>query len=614
MRDIFKPINGTLSIAPLILGSLFITLSAPGAVAQTIEHSSGQCLRVQNNSASPANGTKVVLSSNCSGPAAQFEWAPGGSIRHLPSNLCIHPGGFDIPNNGTELVLWQGCGFTNRVRFDQTVGDSLQQVSSGKCVHPNGGSSNPVDGTTLVMWDGCNESRLAFNSNAPVTPPVAAGNASSREELLAAIANANAGDVIHITSGFSYQQDITISKSIIIDGGGHTLNHSVPTTGDFAVYTPAFSIAASNVTLRNITISGDNRNGLNTLVQLNNRGVTRANNFTMLNVTLQNATAGLRNQGIIPSNLRVEGNNFRNMNKGIDLTRDAALSDFNRQSTNLFDGAGERIYYQNAGSLSIVGNRFFVDGNQPAMQVGIQIDGGNDGFNPHEAPGFPNNTFAMRGENNNLITKFENGLIANNTGALDADPVRATEFPIALAKVADVTIRDNFVETVGITSDIYDFSSGINVEHMSRNITIRNNAIAANRVVDGQQNNQGISVLPFQDHGSNASSEEATVNVRIIDNDFYGAARSGIFALSFKNLEIDGNNFYYFQPSRAGLATMNLFNADDNGNGQLDESERSNLVGNFVNFNATTNLSATGLVQGTLFNTADPSDLPPDLR
>jgi len=32
----------------------------------------------------------------------------------------------------------------------------------GWCVHPEGGSSNPVDGTGLVVWPSCGESRLAF--------------------------------------------------------------------------------------------------------------------------------------------------------------------------------------------------------------------------------------------------------------------------------------------------------------------------------------------------------------------------------------------------------------------------------------------------------------------
>lgn len=596
---------------------LLVYIFCTAAKAQTIEHSSGKCLRTQNNSVSPANGTKVVLSSNCSGQASQFDWTSSGSIKHVPSNKCIHPGGSANPPNGTDLVLWSGCDFANRVRFNRTFAGSMQQVSSGKCVHPNGGAANPSNGTKLVMWSGCNESRLAFTqiSESTQSPPTDNGlNASNVSQLENAIASAQDGDIVTITANFSSRQAITIDKSIIIEGDGRQINYTPPTSGEFAQFTPAFIVAAPNVVIRNLTINGNNRNGSNTLIQINNRENTRANNLTIYNVTLQNATAGIRNQGIIPANLRVENSSFINMNKALDLTRDAALSNFTRQPTNIFDSRGEQIFYQNAGGLIIQGNRFYVEYGQAPMQVGIQIDGGNDGFNPDPAPGFPDNTIANRSNNNNLITKFNGGIIANNTGRLASDSIRASEFPIALAKVADVTIEDNYVETVGNTNDQFDFSSGINVEHMSRDITIIDNVIAVNRIVNAAQNNQGISILPYQDHGNSADSEEATVNIRILNNQFYGAGRSGIFGLAFRNLQIDGNNFNNFSSSRADLAKINLFNTDDNQNGRLDSAERATLTGSFNNFGATTNLDANGLVSATIFNTDDPSDLPPDRR
>ncbi|GEA01546.1 ricin-type beta-trefoil lectin domain protein [Alteromonas macleodii] len=580
--------------------------------AQTIEHSSGKCLRTANNSNSPPNGTQVVLTDNCTGGAAQFSWTSGGSIKHVPSNKCVHPGGSPNPSNGTVLVLWEGCDFADRIRFRRTSLDSLQQVSSGKCVHPGDGSANPSNGTGLVMWDGCNETRLAFTPQSSIQGSNQSG-VSSYSALVARIAGASSGDIITLSSDFSSNEAIVIDKSIVLEGNGATINYSTPTQGEYAEFTPAIIVSASNVIIRNLTINGSGRDGSNTLVQTDNRGITRSSNLTLFNVTLTNATAGLRNQGIIPSNLRVENCTFKNLNKAIDLTRDAQLSEFNRVPTAFVNAFGEQIFFQNAGSLIIRDNRFFVEEGQNPMQVGIQIDGGNDGFNPQPAPGFPNNTEERR-VNDNLIIKFENGIISNNQGLQPSDPLRASEFPIALAKVADVTISNNFVETVGLTNDEFDFSSGINVEHMSRDITISNNAIAVNRVVNGAQNNQGISVLPYQDHGNNAESEEATVNVKIIDNNFYGSGRSGIFGLAFRDLEINGNNFNLFSSSRTGLATINLFNTDDNQNGTLQENERSTLAGSFVNFGATTNLGGSGLVTATLFNTGDPSDLPPDQR
>ncbi|MFC3121615.1 ricin-type beta-trefoil lectin domain protein [Agaribacter flavus] len=605
----------------ILSATLCTLLYTTGALAQTVEHSSGKCLRTANNSASPANGTNVVLSDNCSGGASQFSWTPGGSVKHVPTNKCIHPGGATIPSNGTELVLWDGCDFADRVRFNRTGGGSLQQKSSGKCVHPFGGSANPANGTKLVMWDGCNETRLAFTPNSSTTDnsvsnvsgDLVAANAA---QLVSAIARANAGDTITLTANFSASQSIVVDKRVVIEGNGKTINHSVPRTGSFAEYTPAFIVAASNVIIRNLSVVGDNRNGLNTLIELNNQGSTRSNNLTVYNVTLQNATAGIRNRGIIPSNLVIENSTFRNLNKAVDLTRDALLSNFTRVSTNLFDAKGDRLFWQQAGSLRIRNNSFYVDAGQAPMQVGIQIDGGNDGYNPNvsEAPGFPNNTFAARGNNDNLIIKFNNGMIENNHGRLSRDPIRASEFPIAVAKVASVTIEDNFVETVGSTNDQFDFSSGINVEHMSRDVTIVDNAIAVNRVVNGAQNNQGVSILPYQDHGSQAESEEGSINIKVLNNAFYGSGKSGIFGFSFRNLEIDGNNFNNFTGSRPGVATINLFNTDDNRNGVLDANERATLTGGFTNFGATSNLGASGLIEATIFNTDDPSDLPPDQR
>ncbi|MBD1390460.1 ricin-type beta-trefoil lectin domain protein [Neiella sp. HB171785] len=145
-------------------GSLLLTAFACPALGATViqQSTSGMCLRTADGSASPSNGTEVVLHSDCSGEAAQFNWTSGGSIQHSPSGRCIHPGGAAIPENGQKLVLWDGCDFADRVRFSATNQNSMQHLSSNKCVHPNGGSANPADNTNLVMWEGCNEDRLAF--------------------------------------------------------------------------------------------------------------------------------------------------------------------------------------------------------------------------------------------------------------------------------------------------------------------------------------------------------------------------------------------------------------------------------------------------------------------
>lgn len=180
--------------------SLFIfsalAMSMPSQ-SQVIEHSSNMCLRTADNSASPSNGTQVVLSNICSGRASEFNWTSGGSIKHIPSNKCVHPGGAAIPENGAALVLWDGCDFADRVKFTATGQNSIQHVSSNKCVHPNGGAAFPAEGTSLVMWEGCNESRLAFEVNTTTTPQNSGGQqVANVSALISAIASANSGDVI----------------------------------------------------------------------------------------------------------------------------------------------------------------------------------------------------------------------------------------------------------------------------------------------------------------------------------------------------------------------------------------------------------------------------------
>ncbi|AWB68881.1 agarase [Saccharobesus litoralis] len=151
-------------IALAVGKAITLSLLASNAMANTVvkQDTSGMCFNTANGSANPANGTEVVLSSNCSGGAAGFSWTSGGSVKHIATGKCIHPGGSATPDNGQKLVLWDGCDFADRVKFDATWNSSLQHVSGGKCVHPNGGSANPAEGTGLVLWDGCNEDRLKF--------------------------------------------------------------------------------------------------------------------------------------------------------------------------------------------------------------------------------------------------------------------------------------------------------------------------------------------------------------------------------------------------------------------------------------------------------------------
>ncbi len=148
-----------------------IQRSAKGGV---IRHNGNNlCLNPEGGGV-PTYDTRAVLTSNCSAtdPGNKFRMLFDGTIQHVESGMCLHPrGGSSKPGNGTELVFWPACGANSGsagayIRFENTLKDSLRQLSSGSCLHPNGGSPTPANGTKVVFWQGCNEDRLRFTFDA----------------------------------------------------------------------------------------------------------------------------------------------------------------------------------------------------------------------------------------------------------------------------------------------------------------------------------------------------------------------------------------------------------------------------------------------------------------
>ncbi|WP_166376296.1 ricin-type beta-trefoil lectin domain protein [Pseudoalteromonas sp. Z9A4] len=135
----------------LLLSSVF-NAHAGTVIKQT---SSQMCFRTADNA---VNGTQVVLNNNCSGDAAGFSWTSGGSIKHVKSGLCVHPGGLANPVDGQQLVLWSGCDFDNRVKFTKTSANAIKHVSGGKCVQP----TNTSDGSNLVVKSQCGANQSKF--------------------------------------------------------------------------------------------------------------------------------------------------------------------------------------------------------------------------------------------------------------------------------------------------------------------------------------------------------------------------------------------------------------------------------------------------------------------
>nr|QYA18700.1 agglutinin [Clandestinovirus] len=136
-----------------------------------LKHSSGKCIHPYGGQVNAGNGTKLVYYSGCDGDALKFKMLANGSIQHVGSGRCVHPQGWFNnksqdqlrPDNGTPLVLWDGCG-ADKNKFKIMDDGSLQHVPSGKCVHPISGFPNPKDNDDLVIWDGCGEpkTRVSF--------------------------------------------------------------------------------------------------------------------------------------------------------------------------------------------------------------------------------------------------------------------------------------------------------------------------------------------------------------------------------------------------------------------------------------------------------------------
>ncbi|MES2932787.1 MAG: hypothetical protein V4805_04800 [Pseudomonadota bacterium] len=145
----------------------------PGAEF-SLQHSGGLCVHPKGGANVPANGTPAILFPMCdsSQPRLKFKLAENKSLQHVSSGMCLHPeGGSDTPAVGTRLVFWNQCSISRlqniqgnpKLAFEFTAGGSIRHIKSGLCVHPSGGSPNPVRDTSLVLWAGCDEPRLTFN-------------------------------------------------------------------------------------------------------------------------------------------------------------------------------------------------------------------------------------------------------------------------------------------------------------------------------------------------------------------------------------------------------------------------------------------------------------------
>ena len=468
-------------------------------------------------------------------------------------------------------------------KFDSDEPKEGRASNSGNADHADQ-SGEPTDGSDLFNRDLQLLGRRRSSSGA-ATGNSEAGNGRFKTvtnalQLQQALKNASPNDTVILGSNISTNRPIIHRAGVTLDGAGYTITFNNPGKSEsepLGHNLPALVVGEKNTTTKNLKIDGLNINGKYTLIQLQNSGGSSANGATFDNVTLSNAAAGIRNRGVLPQDLTITESKFRNLKKGIDLSRDSLVSD------NVFVQAASRkqpdngkVEFQYGGSLNISNNSFFNQSQHPAMVMGINIDAGNDGNNPTRAPGYGAGTDRERQQFNNDVTQYSNAVISGNHGLTNSDTIKASQFGIALARVGNILVTNNKVETVGKASGTTDFSSGINVENMSHNIILDDNLIRVSREAIGKQNNQGISVLSFQDHGNSIHRRNASTFITIKNNTIEGYGMSGILAVTVRDLIIGDNDFSKFTHKSGDRRNMvSIISSDDNDNGNIENHEKT---------------------------------------
>jgi hypothetical protein len=136
-----------------------------------LAHSAGLCVHPNQGAEIPENGTSLLLFPHCDQHQARLRFSilSNGSLYHVSSGKCIHPEGGKA-EIGRRLVFWSSCSDgpvsdangNKRLAFEFTSSGSIRHKNTGLCIHPSGGLESPENDTELVLWSGCDERRLQF--------------------------------------------------------------------------------------------------------------------------------------------------------------------------------------------------------------------------------------------------------------------------------------------------------------------------------------------------------------------------------------------------------------------------------------------------------------------
>ena len=111
-----------------------------------IRHYGGMCLTIRNDVA--------ILDNNCN---RKFVYI-NNTLKDVSSGKCLHP---EYLNDDATIKVSNNCS-GNNFFFEHTEKYSIKHLKSGKCLHPRGGSPRPRSGTPILLHSGCGNNRLRF--------------------------------------------------------------------------------------------------------------------------------------------------------------------------------------------------------------------------------------------------------------------------------------------------------------------------------------------------------------------------------------------------------------------------------------------------------------------
>ena len=79
------------------------------------------------------------------------------NLYHIGSGKCVKP---KTTKTGAAIMITETCDQKTEYIFTQR--NSIENVKSKKCIHPQGGGRNPKESTEIVLYKSCGEKRLLF--------------------------------------------------------------------------------------------------------------------------------------------------------------------------------------------------------------------------------------------------------------------------------------------------------------------------------------------------------------------------------------------------------------------------------------------------------------------